>query len=135
MMPVAAALVCGGCSQEPVLPVTYPVTGKVIYQGKPVAGAVVMFHRKGADVTEGASIGICDTDGTFELSTFGDRDGVPEGDYQVAVRWAEVVGGSLSEPEYGREKLPPKFNDPNTSGLFVKVNPKSNQLEPFVLKL
>ena len=61
----------GGCSGTR-RPPTYPVTGTVIMQGKPVAGAAITFVPTG----EGeAASAITDSAGKYALSTWAAGDG------------------------------------------------------------
>src|SRR5262245_36435701 len=75
------AVSCGGG------PKLHPVRGKVLFQGKPTDGAVVVFHPTGADAAALKPSGTVGPDGTFSLSTHPHGDGAPAGDYVVAVTW------------------------------------------------
>ena len=56
----------------------YPVRGQVFVQGKPAAGALVMFHPlNDADSQTERPHGQADQDGVFVLSTYGAHDGAP----------------------------------------------------------
>jgi hypothetical protein len=70
---------CGGDSGHPK---TYPVTGSVKLNGKPVEGAVVAFQ-----LAEGKAnaIGSTDAKGEYTLSTFVPADGAVAGQYRVAI--------------------------------------------------
>ena len=70
---VVAGLSCSG-SRTPL----HPVQGQVTYQGKPIGGALVTFHPKGAnEVTAVRPTGLTREDGTFTLVT-GKEEGVLE---------------------------------------------------------
>src|SRR5262245_5431044 len=70
------------CSKSTTL---YPVTGKVLYKGQPLSGAVVAFHLEGQkDLKTDPSIGNSSSDGTFSLKT-GDAAGAPAGKYAVTI--------------------------------------------------
>src|SRR5262245_31244332 len=80
----AVALV--GCSGNVSAPRTVPVTGKVLYQGKPVADVRVTFHPKFSLSSGKAKFepsGLTDKDGKFQLSTAAPNDGAPPGEYVV----------------------------------------------------
>ena len=67
-----------------------PVTGKVLYRGRPATGAVVQLHpqdssRKSPPVPQG----IVGTDGSFQLTTYAQDDGAPAGRYSVSIYWIE----------------------------------------------
>ena len=59
-----------------------PVTGEVVYKGKPVAGAKVMFMSAGSART---ASGQTNAAGEFALTTFDDKDGAVIGEHKVAV--------------------------------------------------
>jgi hypothetical protein len=119
---------CGG--PEPPESV-YPVKGEVFYRGKPAVGALVAFHKVGADPNAGQPSGEVQDDGTFTLTSYRADDGAAPGEYQVTISWRETTGGSLSDPEYGPEKLPKKYQTPDKSGLSVSVTAGSNNLGAF----
>ena len=119
---------CGG----PQPPETvHLVKGQVMYRGKPTVGAIVAFHKVGADPNAGQPSGKVQDDGAFTLTSYRPGDGAASGEYRVTISWREPVGGSLSDPDYGPEKLPKQYQSPETSGLTVNVAEGSNDLEPF----
>lgn len=79
---------CGGSSKKPC----FPVQGQVFAgQGKnrvPATGAIIIFAAKGsaknADPCPNARVG---ADGTFVVSTYGNGDGAPAGDYAITIHW------------------------------------------------
>ena len=78
-VPFLIALVgCGGAER----PDTVPVSGTVLYNGEPVAGATVSFRASGAPR---AAWGVTDAQGRFERSTFGTGDGAVVGEHVVTV--------------------------------------------------
>jgi uncharacterized lipoprotein YajG len=70
-----------GCSSEPERPPTYPVTGTVTANGKPVAAASVIFGPVTPGVASAA--GITDAEGKYRLTTFSAGDGAQAGEYRV----------------------------------------------------
>jgi hypothetical protein len=125
------ALTCASCgtSHEPV----YQVTGTVLFNGKPAAGAVVVFHpageSKGLGVHPQGSVG---ADGSVQLTTFEQNDGAPAGQYDVAVTWTKPIHpGEKDEVSL----LPIRYLRPQSSGLHAQVKPEAiNNLAPFELK-
>jgi hypothetical protein len=115
-------------SCAPSGPKLYPVTGQVLFEGKPAEGAMVAFHPQGTadDRLPGARVG---ADGTFTLRTFPYGEGAPEGEYAVGVTW--LYGGT--ESAQPKNKLPGRYADAATSGLKAAVKPGPNALEPFKL--
>lgn len=113
------------------------VQGKVIYQDKPLAGALVTFHPKGQkDVHTVPSTGMTKEDGTFALTT-GKKDGAPAGEYLVTIICTKMpdskkglsTGGVDSE-----DILQGAYAIRDASKITVTVANGKNQLEPFNLK-
>ena len=98
-----AGLPClSGCG--PKLPATKPVTGTVLYQGKPVEGATVLFMRGSRNIAEGEmALGKTDANGRFELTThFGSQTagkGAVLGQYDVTIS-KRVPPPGISESKY-----------------------------------
>ena len=89
LVPLAflVAVLATGCdSKNTALPVTHPVTGKVVQDGRPMTGGLVQFRSK-SDPNLSASGDIA-PDGSFKLSTIVEGTklpGAPEGSYEVMV--------------------------------------------------
>ena len=124
---VAMTIALAGCGEPPKdapQDVLHPLTGIVNVNGKPASGAIVSLHGSGIAVPGSVTpFGIADENGKFSLTTYQPEDGAPEGRYQVTVSWADKLGSSASDPEYGPEKLPRKFQIPTMSGLELEVKP------------
>lgn len=116
---ILATTVATGCGKKPGL-ATYPVTGTVTYNGKPVANALVSYF---VNVDAPASTGMTDTDGKFTLATHVSTTqvlpGAPPGDYKVTItkNSGSTAGESLSEmenmdPEARRRKMIEMMGDP-----------------------
>ena len=75
-------LVGGGCSRGAAGPKTVPASGKVLYNGQPVAGAKVAFLGDGNSLP---ALGITDKNGEFELTTREPGDGAVPGKHVVTV--------------------------------------------------
>ncbi len=102
--------VAGGCgsSESTNLSPTVPVTGKVTWNGKPLAQGTVTFEPDGGREAH-ADI---QPDGSFTLTTFTKDDGALQGTHRVAVT------GSLPG---GRDRVPLRFQNYNSSQLEVEV--------------
>jgi hypothetical protein len=124
---------CAGCGSEPISDITefsdlQPVSGKVMFQGRPIAGGSVRLHSATAQADNGqmdVHTGIVGEDGTFEVHTFraaGRGLGVPTGDYFLSFSWPGVDEGKqdVSRDELP-ERLPTKFTRPQTSGIKASV--------------
>jgi hypothetical protein len=127
-------LALGGCtSSGPPVPV-FPVKGQLFVNNKPAHGAVVWFCPTDAGAVNVANpatnprpSGVVQEDGTFEVSTYGTKDGAPAGRYRVAVNWTKTAGGDVEE-----RLLPMDFMDPVKAGLaVVEVKSQPNVLPPF----
>ena len=103
---------------------TFPVSGKVTVQKKPLTTGVVMFFpdaSKGNTSKEGP-IGTIGPDGSYKLTT-GGRDGAPLGWYKVT-----VSPQPLPTAETAAQKTPPKVQAvnskyfmPTSSGILIEV--------------
>jgi hypothetical protein len=126
----------------------YPVSGQVIYQGKPAANAQVVFHDK-RPAGELREIPIprarTDAEGKFQLSSYQPNDGAPAGDYAVTVKLATITPADLApkveqenaDPEAAGVQMPAEgtqYLDVATSGLEAVVREQENVLAPFELK-
>jgi hypothetical protein len=102
---------CGGKT-----PSIVPVRGKVLLNGQPLTTGRVLTQPSAG---RGAN-GIIKSDGTFELSTLGDRDGASPGTHKVAVVAYQSVGAG---PEAGPGNLlvPERYTNPESSGLTIEV--------------
>jgi len=115
----------------------YPVTGKVLFNGEPAAGAIVTFILKdSADpFKDSTPQGIVEEDGTFTLAgPVG--EGAAPGEYVVLVEWKEGAGSkrgrtpALNAPD----RLKKKYLDKKQPLLTATVEAKSNTLPPFEVK-
>ena len=103
------------------------VTGQVLFDGKPVADAGVLFVPTTPGPAASAST---DSEGKFRLMT-GSREGALVAGHRVVISKTETRGVSTdSEGLSGAvvdggwlfvEHLPPRYNDPKTSGLTADV--------------
>src|SRR4051812_10168818 len=131
---LTVGIVLPGCSNSS-RPPTYPVTGLVTYQGKPVAGAAITFVPT---VSEGeAASAITDANGKYALTTCRAGDGARPGEYRVKVSKQEeptvdpskmVKNLSIEEEQKisveskkprppAKSLIPSKYQDEQTSGL------------------
>jgi hypothetical protein len=114
------------------------VQGKVLYQGKPAKGALVVFYPKGNDsLTAIPATGVAGEDGTFALSS-GQNAGAVAGEYVVTVTWPEEPKDStkisMEPPPPPPDRLKGRYANRETSGLSATVKSGTNQLEPFDLR-
>lgn len=132
-----ALLAAAGCGKPEGRMDVYPVSGTVLIDGQPAAGADVVLHPtfplsdKDADYPR-AGVG---EDGRFTISTYDEGDGAPAGTYKVSIfRGGDSESESL-QAKKSREADPLKgYKDPEKSGLTITVKEESNELPPFDLK-
>lgn len=122
-----------GCGEEPPAP-TVPVTGRVTFEGQPVAGASVDFVPGGGRAPATA---VADENGEFELSTFIRGDGAVPGTHTVTVlppvnsSGAEkVVAGQAGK---SASVVPGRYSTPQTTPFEFEV--KEGQENHFELKM
>jgi hypothetical protein len=128
LMAAALALGVAGCakSRKPVV----AVRGQVLFRGKPADGALVVFNPVGeTDPKAVRPQGLVGSDGKFEMSTYGEKDGAPKGEYAVTIVWL------IENPKTKKElsPLPTRYMMPDQSGLRVTINDGPNELQPFQL--
>lgn len=122
--------VCGcGRSGEQL----FPVTGKVMVNGKPAAGALVFLHREGrADPNEPVPYGTAKDDGSFDVITREPGDGVKPGDYKVTIYFPD-----MSQPEDGNGQRPDvlngKYELPQNSQISASIKAQENVIPPLDL--
>lgn len=112
-----------GCSEkpDPNQLKTFPVTGLVWVDGKPAESLAVNCHNvKGLNSKNPTlSQALTDKDGKFQIGTYNNGDGVPEGDYTLTYMWGGWQGISMRYG--GPDKLNDRYNDPEKSPTKFKV--------------
>lgn len=122
------ALTLAGCAKnrKPVV----PVRGKVFMGRTPANGALVVFHPVGNNDSKAIRPqGIVGSDGSFEMTTYEEKDGAPPGEYHVTFVWL------IEDPKTKKEwrPLPTRYMAPEMSGVRVTVREGANELQPFIL--
>jgi hypothetical protein len=134
-LPVAAALLSTSCAGG-----LNPVEGKVLYNGQPAKGAVVIFHPKGDDNLKTVRpTGVTDDSGTFHLSTRKPGDGAAAGEYVVTIVYPDPAKApkttlTMEPPPDPSDLLQGRYADRTKSQLQAVVKSGRNQLEPFEVK-
>jgi len=111
---------------------TVPVSGKVLWENRPLAHATVVLHPT-ADQGPNAfkPRAVTKDDGTFSPTTYDGNDGAPAGEYQVTVELYLSTGRPDEAPT---SRLPFKYARPETSGISAKIEPGSSELKAIELK-
>ena len=128
---------CGSDEPEPPL-AAYPVEGQVLFQGKPTPLARIEFHPIGGspELQKFRPTAQADDEGRFQISTFGLRDGAPEGQYKVTVVWngpdpgTDLQTVNTDEFSYAPNRLDNKYAEANTTPLTATISSGANKLEP-----
>jgi hypothetical protein len=127
-----------GCTKGMDNDRVYPVSGKVLIQGKPAEGARITFYRADDSANRpGMAIpfGDVDSKGVYHLQSYVPGDGAPAGDYRVAVAWLEPLpAGANPEQVSRKDRLAGKYSDPTKSKLTAKVEAGGGEIPPFELQ-
>jgi len=126
-----------GCGLTPSgQPRVYPVRGKVLFQGRPVTGGVVIYELESGHSAELKSserngplrgTGRIEADGSFRLMAFPGAEGVPAGSYKVGISSlpprteANLLEAAASAKKGNPDVLRGRYADPGTSGLHDQV--------------
>lgn len=134
VLSLLAGLSISCSSSEPLKPV-HPASGQVYVDGKPAAGALVVFHPLDDPVPNALNPrAFVQADGTFTLSTHNVDDGAPLGQYAVTVHWHKAKPNPVDETGGpGVSLLPARYADPKRSNLKAQIVNGPNQLPAFRL--
>ncbi len=137
---IVAVVALSGCGEKTG---TIPISGKVTYQGKPLANARVTFAPKAGGRP---ADGITNVDGQYKLGTYMAGDGALPGDYSVAISHSdvdvtkppstEITDGAVYEPmkeDVAKSKIPAKYQSPAQSGLKAVVEASGPKVFDFAL--
>ncbi|QDU11529.1 DUF4198 domain-containing protein [Gimesia aquarii] len=120
-------------------PKTYPVTGTVNFDGKPLEGATIVFRSSGGEPQ--AAVGRSNAEGAFQLRTFEDGDGAIAGEHSVSITCVETegppAGANLDEVDVVVKEvslIPEKYGDLKKSGLSATVSPDKDNVFLFDLE-
>lgn len=127
-------IVGAGCSNESG-PACFPVRGRVLYDSKPLAEAMIVFHPLDGEIPDTPRpLAYTDKDGEFELTTMNPRDGAPAGDYAITVEWRDLRADGDEMVRDGPNLLPDRYGDPKRSGLQFTVVEGENEVAPLELQ-
>jgi hypothetical protein len=143
----AAVVLLAGCGDSTGLAKRWPVSGKVTYNGAPVAKGNINFIPTGTTEASRAATGPIDN-GYYNLTTATQNDGAFPGTYAVTITSTEadytevkanMKGGSghqddvLRATRNAKSLIPEKYGFPDQSGLKAEVKSGSNSFD-FALK-
>jgi hypothetical protein len=117
------------------LPV-FPVKGKLLVDGKPLANANLVFHPTTPFAKEASQFlphARTKEEGAFSLSTYSDNDGAPAGKYRVTVsyRGNHQNGRTNEEPDL----MPSVYRNARATALKAEVKEEDNDLPALEIKL
>jgi 3',5'-cyclic AMP phosphodiesterase CpdA len=106
---------------------TFPVTGTVTLDGRPLAGATVTFHRLNTETEKfvNTADGLTDADGRFKMSTYTKFDGCPAGEFVVTV--VKTGKGYYDGETEEKSKLPAAYATAAKSQIKVMVKEGANE--------
>lgn len=136
---VLIAVGCGGNADRSS---TAPVSGTVTFDGQPLVSGTITFETAGSRPASGVI-----KEGTIlNVTTYEPNDGVPVGLHKVSITSTETEKKAVManpgetaafDPNYmggGNSLIPPKYTNPGTSGLTVKINSGSDNVVRFALE-
>jgi hypothetical protein len=130
-----ATLLLTGCGESIKRLEVHPVQGKITYQGKSPAGAIVVLHPvDNSEPDRPRPTAKVEDDGTFVVKTYNPADGAPPGKYKVTVqlrKFEEKNDGSLVA---GPHLVPERYSQIEKTDLHVEVVAGNNVLQPIVLR-
>jgi hypothetical protein len=109
----------------------HKVHGQILVDGQPAVQAQVLFHPAEGGDDAPKPTGQTDEQGYFNLTSFVNGDGAPEGGYLVTVTWFRVYQRGQEVVRYNA--LPPRYANPQSSQLQVSVAKGNNELSPLQL--
>ena len=122
---------CGGSVRDDFAQL---VKGKVLVKGEPASYAQVnLMPAEDPKSRTECAFAVADKEGNFALRPRGGKSTtkIKPGEYLVAVSWKiPQKPNSSDDPEYGKENLPAKFQDPEQSGLKIKIETATKELQP-----
>ena len=136
-----SVLIMLGCSGHPDRPATYPVSGTVHLNGKPVEGANVVFYPKTTDPSSKSAGGQTDAQGLFSLQTYFSPTDNPEGtladEYIVVITKIDAPKEPIKNPVgYKRptNQLPDRYSSVTQSTLSATVTAEGRNSFTFELQ-
>lgn len=124
-----------GCDPTPKRLPVYKVTGSMFWESKATEGAMIIFHPQNGEALSDKlrPSAIVQKDGSFAPTTYNHGDGLPKGEYLLTIYWP-LPSSSEGAGESSANRLPSKFDKPETSGLKVIVEHQPLSLAPFYLQ-
>jgi len=106
-------------------PPVFKVTGRVMWNGEPAAGAIVALNSLSHNLT---ASGMTDTKGEFVLTTWRQGDGATAGDHRVTIQTILISGWTADLSPIEVNTMPPIYEKPETSGLTATISDKGKNV-------
>ena len=145
---ISSLVGCGSDGGEPPEK-TYPVSGTITLNGKPIVGADVTFIN---DESDRSAFGRTNDQGEYQLTTFSSNDGAVEGKHAVTIvkfeappkqsKVADINSEAYVPPGFNEStdpvkpesSIPDKYASQETSGLIAVVNKEGENKIDFKLE-
>lgn len=132
-----AGLPLFGCAAGDNLPKTVPARGLLTLDGKPLEGASITILP--ASATAQGATAISESNGTFSMKAFEQKDGALPGSYTVTVTKTNVIKGEGLNADGGENitysfGVPRKYTTATTSGLTLEIPPEGSTTLKIELK-
>lgn len=116
---------------------TMRVKGTVLVDGKaPDTPVQVKAYPKGGSAQDQApSSGATGKDGVFELNTYKQGDGLPEGEYKLTFTWTELRLGGAALSGAPADMLGGQYSDPQKTPFTVTVQESKDVVDVGVFEL
>jgi hypothetical protein len=113
----------------------HPVSGRVLFEGQPLAGAKIVLHPIGAQSADAppSPSGVTNAEGDFTLTSFQPGDGAPAGSFIATVEWTPkkpTAGASRKSNPAAAAKL---YGQPESSPLLIAITGETTTLPTFEL--
>lgn len=131
ILALAAVTGCNTKSGPERVP-TFPVSGTISFQGKPIPGAFVALHPKATQENVPSPRANVGADGSLQVTTYDGGDGAPEGEYVVTVEWYKPIKNG-ADVISGPNVIPKKYASAQTSDITIKVAAQENTIPPIKL--
>jgi hypothetical protein len=99
--------------------------GTVLLNGKPIGPAVISLQP--VDAQRAGGVGPVDEKGKYKVVSARKKEGAAVGDYRVTVH-SKLSDFGFEQPAK-KAAIPARYENPDTSGLTVKVEPGTKQFD------
>ena len=123
LLPMAAVVALVGCNRSNLHSdrmAVCPASGEIVLDGKPAAGALLVFHPAALLQLPALPRATVGQDGRYTVGTYEADDGLPEGEYVVTV-FLTVKPPGADETVKGKSLVNAKFARTQTTPLRATV--------------